>query len=91
MTATQDLARFAAELKFEAIPANVVAKIEDLLVDWFGSALAGHGSRPVASITQFALSQGPADGPSEVMTTRGSTSPYVAAMCNGDAPWQVKP
>ena len=85
MTATQDLARFAAELKFEAIPANVVAKIEDLLVDWFGSALAGHGSRPVASITQFALSQGPADGPSEVMTTRGSTSPYVAAMCNGAA------
>ena len=85
MTATQDLARFAAELKFEAIPANVVAKIEDLLVDWFGSALAGHGSRPVASITKFALSQGPADGPSEVMTTRGSTSPYIAAMCNGAA------
>ncbi|ARU06877.1 2-methylcitrate dehydratase [Comamonas serinivorans] len=85
MTATQDLARFAAELKFEAIPADVVAKIEDLLVDWFGSALAGHGSRPVASITKFALSQGPADGPSEVMTTRGSTSPYVAAMCNGAA------
>ena len=85
MTATQDLARFAAELKFEAIPADVVAKIEDLLVDWFGSALAGHGSRPVASITQFALSQGPADGPSEVMTTRGSTSPYIAAMCNGAA------
>ena len=85
MTATQDLARFAAELKFEAIPANVVAKIEDLLVDWFGSALAGHGSRPVASIANFALSQGPAEGPSEVMTTRGSTSPYIAAMCNGAA------
>ena len=85
MTATQDLARFAADLKFEAIPANVVAKIEDLLVDWFGSALAGHGSRPVASIANFALSQGPAEGPSEVMTTRGSTSPYIAAMCNGAA------
>jgi 2-methylcitrate dehydratase PrpD len=85
MTATQDLARFAAELKFEAIPADVVAKIEDLLVDWFGSALAGHGSRPVASITNFALSQGPASGPAEVLTTRGSSSPYLAAMANGAA------
>ena len=85
MTATQDLARFAAELKFEAIPEPVVRKIEDLLVDWFGSALAGHGSRPVASITNFALSQGPASGPAEVLTTGGSSSPYVAAMANGAA------
>jgi 2-methylcitrate dehydratase PrpD len=35
---TAQLAAFAAALRFEDIPAPVVRKIEDLLVDWFGSA-----------------------------------------------------
>jgi 2-methylcitrate dehydratase PrpD len=86
MTApTAQLAAFAAGLRFEAIPEPVVRKTEDLLVDWFGSAVAGHGARPVESITLFALSQGPADGPSEVLTTRARTSPYLAAMANAAA------
>ena len=82
---TQTLAAFAARLKFEDLPAAVVAKIEDLLVDWFGSAVAGHGSRPVDSITRFALSMGPSTGPAEVITTGGSCSPYLAAMANAAA------
>ena len=84
-TPTQQLARFAAELTFQDIPADVVHKMEDLLVDWFGSAVAGHGSRPVASITRFAQSMGPATGPSEVITTGDTTSPYLAAMANAAA------
>lgn len=79
------LAAFAANLRFADIPASVVHKTEDLLVDWFGSTVAGHGSRPVASITRFALAMGPQDGPSEVVVSRARTSPYLAAMANAAA------
>jgi 2-methylcitrate dehydratase PrpD len=82
---TAQLAAFAADLRFAAIPASVVRKTEDLLVDWFGSTLAGHGSRPVDSITRFALSMGPQCGPSEVIIKRVCTSPYLAAMANAAA------
>lgn len=36
-----ELATFAARLNAQAIPPHVLRKTEDLLVDWFGSALAG--------------------------------------------------
>ena len=84
-TPTQQLARFAAELRFEHLPDSVVRKTEDLLVDWFGSALAGKGARPVESIARFAASMGDASGPSEVLIDRSSTSPYLAAMVNAAA------
>jgi 2-methylcitrate dehydratase PrpD len=84
-TYTARLATFAAELRFEDIPDPVVRKIEDLLVDWFGSAVAGHGSRPVESMGRFARSMGPAQGPSEVLINGTSTSPYLAAMVNAAA------
>jgi 2-methylcitrate dehydratase PrpD len=93
-SATAQLAAFAAQLRFDAIPESVVRKTEDLLVDWFGSAVAGHGSRPVESITRFALAMGPqaapcrdmpAAGPSEVIINRARTSPYLAAMANAAA------
>ncbi len=51
-TPTAQLAAFAAGLTFDAIPAPVVRKAEDLLVDWFGSAIAGKGARPVEAITR---------------------------------------
>jgi len=84
-TYTARLATFAAELRFEDIPEPVVRKIEDLLVDWFGSAVAGHGSRPVESMGRFARSMGPVQGPSEVLINGTSTSPYLAAMVNAAA------
>lgn len=83
---TAQLAAFAAQLKFEDIPAPVVRKIEDLLVDWFGSALAGKGSRPVETITRFAAAMGPAgSGAAEVLIHRTQSSPYLAAMANAAA------
>lgn len=82
---TAQLAAFAAGLRFEAIPSPVIRKTEDLLVDWFGSALAGKGSRPVETIARFAGSMGPLDGPSEVLIHRSRTSPYFAAMVNAAA------
>ncbi len=82
---TAQLATFAAGLRFDAIPDPVIRKTEDLLVDWFGSALAGKGSRPVETIARFAASMGPLGGPSEVLFNRSRTSAYFAAMVNAAA------
>ncbi|MEO8247799.1 MAG: MmgE/PrpD family protein [Burkholderiales bacterium] len=79
------LATFAAELQFDSIPDTVVRKAEDLLVDWFGSAVAGKGARPVESITRFAASQGQRDGRCEVLIDRSRNSAYFAAMSNAAA------
>ena len=84
-TPTAQLAAFAASLRFDAIPEPVVRRAEDLLVDWFGSTVAGHGSRPVASITRFAQAMGPQAGLAEVIVSRARTSPYLAAMANAAA------
>jgi 2-methylcitrate dehydratase PrpD len=93
-TASSQLAAFAANLRFDAIPEPVVRRTEDLLVDWFGSAVAGHGARAVESITRFAQAMGPQPvtgcdvppaGPAEVIVSRGRTSPYLAAMANAAA------
>src|SRR5258708_24808186 len=76
------LAHFAAELRFEDIPAPVLRRAEDLFLDWFGSALAGKGARPVEAIERFAITMGPAIGESEVLISRRRTSPLFAAMVN---------
>ena len=84
-TPTAQLAAFAAHLRFDNIPAPVVRKAEDLLVVWFGSAIAGKGARAVEAITRFAASMGPGTGPAEVLVNRSRTSPYFAAMANAAA------
>ncbi len=79
---SEELASFAARLEFVDIPQDVVRRAEDLLLDWFASALAGKGARAVESIERFAREMGPADGPSEVLISRRSTSPLFAALVN---------
>ena len=86
---SRELAAFAANLKISDIPNDVIARAEDLLVDWFGSAIAGKGSRPVETITQFAQQMGGFDashnGPSEILISRKTSSPFLAAMANAAA------
>lgn len=79
------LAAFAATLQHADIPAPVLRRTEDLFLDWFASALAGKGARPVEALARFWLSQGPADGPAEVLVQRRGTSPMVAAAVNAAA------
>ena len=79
------LATFAANLRFEDIPAPVLRRAEDLMLDWFGSALAGKGARPVETIARFMEQMGPADGPSEILIHRTRSSPLVAAVANAAA------
>ncbi|GMV02321.1 MAG: MmgE/PrpD family protein [Burkholderiaceae bacterium] len=82
---SRTLAEFAATLRFESIPAAVLRRAEDLFLDWFASALAGKGARPVETIARFAEAMGPADGPSEILIHRRASSPLVAAMVNAAA------
>jgi len=80
-----DLARFAATLRHADIPPPVLRYAENLLVDWFGSALAGRSARPVQTIAGFAAAMGPAEGPSELLISRGGSSPLFAALVNAAA------
>ncbi|MBE0594343.1 MAG: MmgE/PrpD family protein, partial [Gemmatimonadales bacterium] len=82
---TARLAEFAATLRYGDIPAPVLRRAEDLLLDWIGSALAGRGARPVEAIARFARTMGPAEGPAEVLIERRGTSPVFAAMVNAAA------
>lgn len=82
---TAALARFAANLQAKDIPDHVLRKTEDLLVDWFGSAVAGHGARAVETIGRFTELMGPQSGASEILFTRKTSSPYFAAMANAAA------
>lgn len=77
------LAAFAANLRYEDIPEPVLRRTEDLMLDWFGSALAGKVGRPVQAIEALALEQGPRDGGAEVLISRRKTTPLFAAMVNG--------
>ncbi|MEY4727294.1 MAG: hypothetical protein RLZ36_1921 [Pseudomonadota bacterium] len=85
LTGSAALAAFAANLQAHHIPAEVLRKTEDLLVDWFGSAVAGKGARAVETLTQFVMDMGPSHGPSEILFNRRSSSPYMAAMANAAA------
>jgi 2-methylcitrate dehydratase PrpD len=82
---TQALCEFLAALTYEALPEAVVARTEDLFLDWLGSTLAGREARPVAVLEQFAQAMGPAGGTAEVLTRRARTSPFFAALVNGAA------
>ncbi|MBU3558697.1 MmgE/PrpD family protein [Polynucleobacter sp. Nonnen-W13] len=86
---TKALATFASELKIGDIPQEVIARTEDLLVDWFGSAIAGKGSRPVETITQFAQNMGGFNtanpGTAEILISRKNSSPFLAALANAAA------
>jgi len=87
---SQTLASFAASLRFDDIPYAVISRAEDLLLDWAGSALAGKSGRPVQVLARFAAQMGPADGPCEILISRGGTSPLFAAMVNAAASHYVE-
>jgi 2-methylcitrate dehydratase PrpD len=82
---SRTLATFAATLQAADLPAPVLRRTEDLFLDWFASALAGKGARPVESITRFMRRMGPDSGPSQILIDRSSSSPLVAAVANAAA------
>ena len=82
---TRTLSEFLASIRYEQIPQAVVARTEELFLDWFASALAGKDARPTRIMEQFAAAMGPSDGPSEILVSRQRTSPFFAALINGAA------
>ncbi len=81
--ATGLLASFLADLRYDDLPQSVIARMEDLFLDWIASALAGRNAKPVRVLEQFAEMMGPGDGPSEILVSRRRTSPLFAALVNG--------
>ncbi|AKQ60035.1 MmgE/PrpD family protein [Bordetella hinzii] len=79
------LATFASQLRYEDIPAPVLRRAEDLLLDTLASILAGAGARPVQIMAGYAQAMGPADGPAEILVNRRRSSPLFAAMVNAAA------
>jgi 2-methylcitrate dehydratase PrpD len=79
------LASFAATLRLGHIPEPVLRRAEDLFLNWFGSALAGKGARPVETMERFAREMSSNSGASEVLISRRQTSPLFAAMVNAAA------
>ena len=61
-----DLAAFAAGLRFEHLPAAVVDRCVDFLVDWAGSALSGAQRPAILALQRFVDAMGPATGTAEI-------------------------
>ncbi|NLD01565.1 MAG: MmgE/PrpD family protein [Gammaproteobacteria bacterium] len=85
MQETKDLAKFLADLSFTRIPSSVLARAEDLCLDWLASVLASQGLRPIPLFEQYAALMGPSSGTAAILTTQTSSSPYFAALVNGAA------
>jgi 2-methylcitrate dehydratase PrpD len=79
------LSGFLASLDYAHIPAPVVARCEELFLDWIACALAGKGARPIDAFEAYAATMGPAGGPAELLTNRRRSSPLFAALVNGGA------
>ena len=79
---TKMLCDFLSGFVWSDVPPAVVESTKELFLDWFASALAGKGSRPVRAFQAFAKQAGPSTGPSELLPDRGTTSPFFAALVN---------
>jgi 2-methylcitrate dehydratase PrpD len=85
MSHTQALCRFLAELNYEQLPDNVLARTEDLYLDWLASALASKGAHPIPLFERYAHKMGPSSGPAQIIVSGTSSSAYFAALVNGAA------
>jgi len=82
---TRELCEFLTQIRYEDLPEPVVARAEELFLDWFASTLAGKNSHQIIILENFSRSMGPSSGKCEVLTVRGRSSPFFAALVNGGA------
>ncbi|MCX7175712.1 MAG: MmgE/PrpD family protein [Proteobacteria bacterium] len=87
---SRQLAEFIADLKYADIPPDVIVAAKKLFIDWLGSALAGKQAKAVAILESFAATMGSPSGPSEILVSRKTTSPYFAALVNAAASHMVE-
>ena len=79
---TQALCRFLAELTYAQLPEHVLARTEELYLDWLASALASQGAHPIPLFERYAQKMGPSSGPAQVIVNGAGTSAYFAALVN---------
>lgn len=79
---TQALCRFLAELTYAQLPEHVLARTEELYLDWLASALASQGAHPIPLFERYAQKMGPRSGPAQVIVNGAGTSAYFAALVN---------
>ncbi len=79
---TQALTEFLAGLHYEQIPEPVLARTEDLFLDWLGSTLASAGAHPIPLFERYATKMGPADGPARILINGKGSSAFFAALVN---------
>ncbi len=84
-SSTRSLCEFLSAIRYDDIPPAVIARTEELFLDWFASTLAGKDARPTRIMEKFAATMGPREGDSEILVSRKRTSPLFAAMINGAA------
>jgi len=82
--ATAAQAAFAAGLRFEQLPGEVVAHVKTCVLDTLGCCLFGTTQPSVRTLAQMVADEAP-DGPAQVFGTRQRTSPAMAALVNGTA------
>lgn len=84
------LAHFSATLSPDQIPAAVMRRTEDLMLDCLASVIAGSSARPIQTISRFCDAMGPAHGTAQDMVNRRQTSPLFAAMVNAASAHMVE-
>ena len=82
MGVTAEIAEFACRIRWEDIPAEVVAVAMEHILDTFGVMLAG-STQPAATIVRQVY--GAEGGPSPVFGTQERRTPALAALYNGVA------
>src|SRR5882672_4113717 len=82
MTIVEQLAAYAAGLRYEDLPAEVVRQAKRLIVDTVGCALGGYASEP-ATIARDLAATVTSTRPATIMVSGRRTSPDLAAFANG--------
>lgn len=82
---SRQLAEFAANLRYEDIPAAVIERTQALFLDTLASIIAGASMRPVQTIDHVSKHMRPDHGPSEILVSAAHSSPFFAAMINAAA------
>ncbi|TGV06860.1 MmgE/PrpD family protein [Alcaligenaceae bacterium 429] len=82
---SRQLAEFAANLRYEDIPAAVIERTQALFLDTLASIIAGASTRPVQTIDRVSTHMRPDHGPSEILVSAAHSSPFFAAMINAAA------
>lgn len=83
-SATRLLADFAATLRFEQIPAHVLARAKLSLLDTLGCCLQGSTCPPARKLQEFVRSEG-GNPVASILGASERTSPTLAALVNGTA------